>query len=150
MKTTEETRDTLDRCGAVVVPDNEPEAQYTGWGQESVPALLKPLQSGLKVDLKMWTAEQLKLDDLDLSEEAQAVIRARCGEIIDRNTKHAQESLALVGSAFGRVYDLNRENVNVTSDGLRVSFWCYSVNDSNIRKLVRTKVLSIFKPSFHE
>ena len=26
MKTTEETRDTLDRCGAVVIPDNEPEA----------------------------------------------------------------------------------------------------------------------------
>ena len=147
MKTTEETRDTLDRCGAVVVPDNEPEAQYTGWGQESVPALLKPLQSGLKVDLKMWTAEQLKLDDLDLSDEAQAIIRARCEEIIDRNTKHAQESLALVGGAFGRVYNLHRENVNATSDGLWVFLRCYTVNDSNIRKLVRTKVLSIFKPS---
>merc|ERR1712114_144389 len=50
MKTTEEMRDALDRCGAVVIPDDEPEAMYTGWGQESVPALLKPLLSGPKVD----------------------------------------------------------------------------------------------------
>ena len=148
MQTTEEMRDTLDRCGAVVIPDNEPEAQYTGWGQESVPALLKPLLSGPKVDLKMWTAEDLKLDDLDLSDEAKAVIRGRCKEIIDHNTKQAHNSLGLLGGAFGRVYNLHRANINATSDGLKVFFRCYSVNESNVRKLVRTKVLSIFKPSF--
>ena len=75
MDTTVRTRATLDECGAMVVPDGEPGAQYTGWGQESVPALLKQLQSGPKVDLKMWTAEQLKLNDLNLDEETQAKIR---------------------------------------------------------------------------
>ena len=58
----------MDRCGAVVVPDDKPEALYTGWGQESVPAFLKPLLSSPKVDLSLWTAEDLKLDDLDLSD----------------------------------------------------------------------------------
>ena len=64
--------------------------------------MLKPLQSGPKVDLKMWTTEQLKLDDLDLDEETQAKIRSRCGEIVDHNTAHAQESLAQLGGALGR------------------------------------------------
>ena len=49
---------------------------------------------------------------------------------------------------FGKIYDLHRANINAISDGLKVFFRCYSVNDSNVRKLVRTKVLSIFKPSF--
>ena len=110
--------------------------------------MLRALQSGPKVDLIERTAEQLKLNDLNLSQEAQSVIRQRCGEIIDYNTKRAQESLALLGGAFGRVYDLHRNNVNATSDGLKVFFRCHAVNDSNIRKLVRSKVLSIFKPSF--
>ena len=39
MDTTERTRATLDECGAVVVPEEEPGAQYTGWGPEPVPAL---------------------------------------------------------------------------------------------------------------
>merc|ERR1712112_535547 len=89
MKTTEETRDTLDRCGAGVIPDDKPEALYTGWGQESVPALLKPLLSGPKVDLSMQTAKDMKLDDLGLTDEAIAIIRGRCKEIIDHNTKQA-------------------------------------------------------------
>ena len=37
--------DTLDVSGAVVVPDNSPEAGYSGWGQEAVFAVFKPLQS---------------------------------------------------------------------------------------------------------
>ena len=35
--TTQETRATLDECGAVVVPADEPVAQWTGWGQELIP-----------------------------------------------------------------------------------------------------------------
>ena len=35
--------DTLDISGAAVVPDGNPEAGYTGWGEENVPAIFKPL-----------------------------------------------------------------------------------------------------------
>ena len=50
----------------VVVPANEVAAQWTGWGQESLPALLKPLLSDPRVELNMDRAEHLKLNDLDL------------------------------------------------------------------------------------
>ena len=53
-----------------------------------------------------------------------------------------------MGGAFGRIYNHHKDNVNATSDGLKVFFRCHAVNDSNIRKLVRSKVLSIFKSSF--
>ena len=66
--TTVETRAILDKGWAVVVPADEVAAQWTGWGQESVPALLKPLLSGPRVELNMDRAEHLKLDDLDLDD----------------------------------------------------------------------------------
>ena len=43
--------DTLDNCGAFVVPDDNPEAGYSNWGQETVSAEFKPLQSPLQVDI---------------------------------------------------------------------------------------------------
>ena len=150
MDTTERTRATLDECGAVVVPEDEPGACYTGWGQESVPALLRALQSSPKVDLEIQSAERLKLDDLNLDEGTQAKIRERCDELIEYNAACARESLALLGGAFGRIYNHHKDNVNATSDGLKVFFWCHTVNDSNVRKMVRSKVLSIFKPSFRQ
>lgn len=73
MKTTEETRNALDGCRAVVVPDDDLEASFTGWGQELVPALLKPL-----LDLRTWSVENMKLDDLGMTDEQIAIVRERC------------------------------------------------------------------------
>ena len=53
-----------------------------------------------------------------------------------------------MGDAFSRVYNHHKDAVNATSDSLKVFFQCYVVNDSNVKKLVGSKVLSIFKPSF--
>ena len=38
-----QVHDTLDGSGAVVVADGDPEAGYSGWGEEAVPAVFKPL-----------------------------------------------------------------------------------------------------------
>ena len=35
--------DTLDSSGAVVIPDDDPEAGYSGWGEEAVSRVFKPL-----------------------------------------------------------------------------------------------------------
>ena len=35
--------DTLDSSGAVVIPDDDPEAGYSGWGGEDVSRVFKPL-----------------------------------------------------------------------------------------------------------
>ena len=37
--------ETLDICGAVVVQEGNPEAGHTGWGEEDVPAIFRPLLS---------------------------------------------------------------------------------------------------------
>ena len=74
--------------------DDYQDASFTGWGQVSVPALLKPLLTSPKVDLRAWSAENnLKLDDLGLTDEQKATIRERCKEIIDHNSKQAQTSI---------------------------------------------------------
>ena len=146
--TTVETRAALDECGAVVVPADEPAAQWTGWGQESVPALLKPLQSGPRVELKVDGSEELMLDDLGLDDNTCTLLRERVDALIESNARHAWQSFAHMGAAFGKIYNHHKDRVNSTCDGLKVFFWCHALNDSNVKKLVRSKVLGIFKPSF--
>ena len=57
--------DTLDSSGAVVVPVDDPEAGYSGWGEEAVSAVFKPLQSPPQIDIQTKD-DELQLDDLDL------------------------------------------------------------------------------------
>ena len=60
-----EVDDALDSCVAVVIPDDCPKAGYSGWGEEAVPALFKPLQSLPWIDIQIENND-LELDDLDL------------------------------------------------------------------------------------
>ena len=57
--------DTLDSSGAVVIPDDDPEAGYSGWGEEAVSAVFIPLQSPPQIDIQT-EHDELQLDDLDL------------------------------------------------------------------------------------
>ena len=57
--------DTLDSSGAVVIPDDDPEAGYSGWGEEAVSAVFKPLQSPPQIDIQTED-DELQLSDLDL------------------------------------------------------------------------------------
>ena len=57
--------DTLDSSGAVVIPDDDPEAGYSSWGEEAVSAAFKPLQSLSQIDIHTED-DELQLDDLDL------------------------------------------------------------------------------------
>ena len=57
--------DTLDSCGAVVVKEDSPEAGFSGWGQEAVSAVFKPLQSPPQVDIQT-EPDELELRDLGL------------------------------------------------------------------------------------
>ena len=55
--------DTLDMSGAVVTPEDHPEAgPNPGWGEEDVPAIFRPLLSSPDLPL-----EQEESDELDLS-----------------------------------------------------------------------------------
>ena len=54
---------TLDSSGAVVAPD-VPEAGYSAWGQEVVPAMFESLQSPPRVDIRAED-DELELDVFD-------------------------------------------------------------------------------------
>ena len=57
--------DTLDSSGAVIVLDDNPEAGYSGRGEEAVSAVFKPLQFPPKIDIPIED-DELQLDDLEL------------------------------------------------------------------------------------
>ena len=57
----------LDSCGAAVIPRNHPDAGYSSWGQETVPALFRPFQSSPQIDIQA-EPDELDLSDLDLDQ----------------------------------------------------------------------------------
>ena len=54
--------ETLEISGAVVIPDDNPEAGFTGWGEEDVPSVFKPLLVPPQVAIRQ------EHDELDLSD----------------------------------------------------------------------------------
>merc|ERR1712089_34563 len=50
--------ETLDICGAVVIPEGDPELSHTGWGEEDVPAIFRPLLHSHQVPLVQEEDEQ--------------------------------------------------------------------------------------------
>ena len=68
--------DTLDSSEAVFVLDDDPEAGYSGWGEEAVSAVFKPLQSPPQIDIKTED-DELKLDDLYLDPDTLLTIQER-------------------------------------------------------------------------
>ena len=52
----------MDSSGAVIAPD-VPEAGYSAWGQEVVPALIKSLQSPPQVDIQAEDEPELNVLD---------------------------------------------------------------------------------------
>ena len=80
--------DTLDSSGAVVVPDDCPEAGYSGWGEEAVSAVFKPLQSPPQIDNPIED-DELQLDGLDLDPDTVKIIQERAKSKLNANKEHA-------------------------------------------------------------
>ena len=147
-KVKQEVDDTLDGCGAVVVPREHPSAGFTGWGQETVPALFKPLLCSPQINVREESPE-LFLDDLDhLDQATKDTIQERCKAKLDANKQHAEKALAFSQGLFGKVYEQLSRTANVTSDSIRMFLKLFSVTDANQRRLVKSKMASIFKPAF--
>ena len=56
--------ETLDSSGAIVIPDDDSEAGYSGWGEKAVSTVFKPLPSPPQIDIQT-EYDELQLDDLD-------------------------------------------------------------------------------------
>ena len=83
----------MDIIGTVVVPDDNPEAGFTGWGEEDVPTVFKPLVVPPQVTIKT-EVDELDLNDLEgLNPETKRVIQERVKTKLVKNRKHAQRAL---------------------------------------------------------
>ena len=80
--------ETLDSCGAAVMTEDNPEAGYSGWGQETVSAVFRPLLSPPQIDLET-ELDELELDDLGLDPDTVRVIQKRAKAKLDLNLKSA-------------------------------------------------------------
>ena len=57
--------ETLDICGAAVITEGNSEAGHTGWGEEDVPAIFRPLLHSPQVPL-VQEEDELDLSDIDI------------------------------------------------------------------------------------
>ena len=96
--------DTLDSCGAVVAGKDDPVSGFTGWGQETVPALFRPLQSCPQIDIPQED-DKLDLADLDIDPTLKETIQERVKAKLDRNRDHAKKAMVFSLGLFNKVYD---------------------------------------------
>ena len=112
--------ETLDISGAVVIPDDNPEAGFTGWGEEDVPAVFKPLVVPPQVTIKT-EVDELDLNDLEgLDPEMERVIQERVKAKLVKNRKHTHRALITYQGLFQQMYGSLSTLANVTSDSVYV------------------------------
>ena len=112
-----EMDDTLDSCGAVVLPRDNPEAGYSSWGQETVSVVFRPLQSPPQVEIAA-EVDKLELLDLELDPAMVETIQERVRAKLKTNKVHAKKAVAYSNGLFMKTYDSLAKTANVTSDSI--------------------------------
>ena len=112
--------ETLDICGAAVVPEGNPEAGHTNWGDEDVPAIFKPLLHSPQVPL-VQEVDELDLSDIvSLDPQITECIQQKARDKAVLNRKHAKQALHTYDALFCIMYSLLANFTNVTSDSVRI------------------------------
>ena len=92
--------------------------------------------------------DELNINDLDdLDPDTVGKIQERVKTKLDKNKEHTRKAVNTYQGLFKKIYGLLSTLANVTSDSVRVYLKLFSVKDANQRRLVRSKMSSIFKPS---
>ena len=68
--------------------EDNPVAVYSGWGQETVSAVFRPLLSLPQIDIET-EPDELELNDLGLYPNMVRVIQERAKAKLDKNKEHA-------------------------------------------------------------
>ena len=119
----------MDICGAVVVREGNPEAGYTGWGEEDVPSVFKPLLVPPQVSI--WQEDdELDLTDIEgLDPEIAGVIQEKARAKAALNRKHACRALNTYEGIFCQLYSSLASLSNVISDSVCVYLRLFSITD---------------------
>ena len=92
--------ETLEISGAAVIPDENPEAGFTGLGEEDVPSVFKPLMVSPQVPIQA-EVDELDLPDLEgLDPKMARVIQEKARAKAAKNRKHANRALPTYEGLF--------------------------------------------------
>ena len=110
--------ETLDICRAIVVPDGDPKLGHTGWGEEDVPTIFKPLLHSPQVSL-VQEEDELDLSDIEgLDPQIAELIQQKARDKAVLNRKHARAALNTYDGLFHSMYHSLANFANFTSNSV--------------------------------
>ena len=107
--------------------------------------MYRPLQVPPQIDIES-EPDDIILDDLDLDADTMATIQERVKAKHTRDNVHAHKALTYSNGLTRKLYASLSETANVTIDSVCVFLKLFAVNDSNQHRLVKSKMVNIFKP----
>ena len=107
--------------------------------------MYRPLLSPPQIDIDT-EPDELELDQFDLDLGVAAAIQAQVREKCYRNRVRALKALTFSNGLTKKLYSSLAKTANITGDSVRVFLNLFADNDSNQRRLVKSKMVNIFKP----
>ena len=111
--------------------------------------MYRPLQLPPQIDIDT-EPDDLDLNYLDLDLNTAETIQERVQEKNNRNRVRALKSMNFSVSLIKKQYNALKDTANVTSDSIRVFLYLFAINDTNERRLVKSKMVNIFKPGVRQ
>ena len=132
------------KCGA----DGDTSCQK-GIGPDPHPIILKPIVAGPDISVSLVNPADI-LEDLGLSLDQLVRVKERVNQVFQANSGAVDAVLGRLRDAFLHVYDLSANLTFAASEHLAVFFKLSGFHDDALRRLVRHKLLTLFKPKVRQ
>ncbi len=116
-----------------------------GIGPDPHPIGLPPIVAGPDVSVPLVNPADM-LEGLGLSPDQLVKVREKVNQVHQANSGAVDAVLGRQADAFRHVYDLSAQMTFATSERLNVFFGLSGFHDDALRRLVRHKLLTLFKP----
>ena len=116
-----------------------------GIGPDPHPIILKPIVAGPDISVPFLNPADM-LGDLRLTPDILALVKERVNQVHQTNSGAVDAVLGRLQDLFRHVYDLSAKMTFATSEHLNVFFRLSGFHDDALRRLVRHKLLMLFKP----
>ena len=116
-----------------------------GIGPDPHPIILKPIVAGPDISVPLVNPADM-LGDLGLTPDMLVRVKERVNQVHQANSGAVDAVLGRLQDSFRHVYDLSAKMTFATSEHLNVFFRLSGFHDDALRRLVRHKLLTLFKP----
>ena len=135
-------------CGelGITLAELDGDARFQkGIGPDPHPIILKPIVAGPDISVPLVNPADM-LGDLGLTQEQLVLVKERVNQVHQANSGAVDAVLGRLQDSFRHVYDLSAKMTFATSERLNVFFGLSGFHDDALRRLVRHKLLTLFKP----